>query len=60
MFENRQQAGRQLGKRLLHLIDERPVVLGLPRGGVVVAAEAALALGAPLDGLVARKLGALH
>ena len=60
MFENRQQAGRQLGKRLLHLIDERPVVLGLPRGGVVVAAEVALALGAPLDVLVVRKLGAPH
>ena len=60
MFENRQQAGRQLGQRLLHLIDERPVVLGLPRGGVVVAAEVALALGAPLDVLVVRKLGAPH
>ncbi len=58
MFENRQEAGRQLGQRLLHLIDERPVVLGLPRGGVVVAAEVALALDAPLDGLVVRKLGA--
>ncbi len=60
MFENRQQAGRQLGKRLLHLIDERPLVLGLPRGGVVVAAEVALALDAPLDVLVVRKLGAPH
>lgn len=60
MFENRQEAGRQLGQRLLHLIDERPVVLGLPRGGVVVAAEVALALGAPLDVLVVRKLGAPH
>lgn len=60
MFENRQEAGRQLGQRLLHLIEERPVVLGLPRGGVVVAAEVALALGAPLDVLVVRKLGAPH
>ncbi len=60
MFENRQEAGRQLGQRLLHLIDERPVVLGLPRGGVVVAAEVALALDAPLDVLVVRKLGAPH
>lgn len=34
-----------------------PVVLGLPRGGVVVAAEVALAFGAPLDVLVVRKLG---
>ncbi len=58
MFKNRQEAGRQLGQTLLHLIDERPVVLGLPRGGVVVAAEVAAALGAPLDVLVVRKLGA--
>jgi putative phosphoribosyl transferase len=58
MFENRQQAGRQLGQRLFHLFEERPVVLGLPRGGVVVAAEVALALDAPLDVLVVRKLGA--
>jgi len=36
---------------------ERPVVLGLPRGGVVVAAEVARALGAPLDVVVVRKLG---
>ena len=60
MFENRQDAGQQLGQRLLHLKDDRPVVLGLPRGGVVVAAEVAVALGAPLDVLVVRKLGAPH
>ncbi len=60
MFKNRQEAGRQLAQRLLHLIDERAVVLGLPRGGVVVATEVALVLGAPLDVLVVRKLGAPH
>ena len=60
MFENRQDAGQQLAQRLLHLKDDRPVVLGLPRGGVVVAAEVAKTLGAPLDVLVVRKLGAPH
>ncbi len=60
MFENRQDAGQQLGQRLLHLKDDHPVVLGLPRGGVVVAAEVAQVLGAPLDVLVVRKLGAPH
>ena len=56
-FRDRVEAGRQLGARIR---DERladPVVLGLPRGGVIVAAEVADALGAPLDIVVARKLG---
>lgn len=57
-FRNRQEAGEQLATRLGHLADEQPVVLGLPRGGVVVAAEIASALNAPLDVLVVRKLGA--
>jgi len=56
-FRDRADAGRQLGARLREerLVD--PVVLGLPRGGVVVAAEVAAALRAPLDIVVARKLG---
>ncbi len=61
MFTNREEAGRQLGARLGHLKtdpDVRVVVLGLPRGGVVVAAQIATALAAPLDVLVVRKLGA--
>ncbi len=61
MFTNRQDAGRQLGARLGHLKAEPGagvVVLGLPRGGVVVAAQIATALAAPLDVLVVRKLGA--
>jgi predicted phosphoribosyltransferase len=47
-----------LGRRLEHLCDDRPVVLGMPRGGVAVAAEVAMELGAPLDVVVCRKLGA--
>ena len=56
-FRDREQAGRALGERLRDERLEDPVVLGLPRGGVVVAAAVAEALGAPLDILVARKLG---
>jgi putative phosphoribosyl transferase len=58
MFRDRRHAGRLLGERVRALGLSRPIVLGLPRGGVVVAAEVAQALGAPLDVLVVRKLGA--
>ncbi|MBI5624567.1 MAG: phosphoribosyltransferase [Elusimicrobia bacterium] len=58
MFRDRQEAGRRLAERLKHLSGERPLVLGLPRGGVPVAYEIAKALAAPLDVLVVRKLGA--
>jgi putative phosphoribosyl transferase len=58
MFRDRRHAGRLLGERVRALGLSRPIVLGLPRGGVVVAAEVARALGAPLDVLVVRKLGA--
>ena len=57
-FRDRRAAGRELGQRLQALADEDPVVLGLARGGVPVAHEIALALGAPLDILVVRKIGA--
>jgi predicted phosphoribosyltransferase len=57
-FVDRGDAGRQLATRLLHHRLERPVVLGLPRGGVIVADEVARALEAPLDVMVVRKLGA--
>lgn len=58
MFRDRADAGNQLAGRLLHLKNEDPVVYGLPRGGVVVAAKVAAALDAPLDVLVVRKIGA--
>lgn len=57
-FTDRADAGRQLAARLEHLRGRSPVVLGLPRGGVAVAYEVATALDAPLDVIVARKLGA--
>ncbi len=57
MFADRVDAGRALAVALRHLSGEAVVVLGLPRGGVVVAAEVARSLGAPLDVVVVRKLG---
>ena len=57
IFEDRADAGRQLGLRLGYLRGQDAVVLGLPRGGVPVAFEVAEALGAPLDVIVVRKLG---
>ena len=58
IFTDRADAGRQLAARLERYRAEEPVVIGLPRGGVVVAGEVARALGAPLDVMVVRKLGA--
>jgi len=59
-FADRADAGRQLGERLRPLAYDNPLVIGLPRGGVPVAREVALALHAPLDFLAVRKLGAPH
>jgi predicted phosphoribosyltransferase/dienelactone hydrolase len=57
-FRDRREAGRLLGARLLDVASPATVVLGLPRGGVVVAFEVAQILRAPLDVVVVRKLGA--
>ena len=56
-FRDRREAGRKLAEALRALDPEDPVVLGIPRGGVVVADEVAKELGAPLEVLVVRKLG---
>jgi putative phosphoribosyl transferase len=56
-FINRRDAGQQLAYKLEKYRAEHPVVLGLARGGVPVAAEIAASLGAPLDVLVVRKVG---
>lgn len=57
-FVDRRHAGRRLAAALLHLNDTAPVVLALPCGGVPVAYEVARALGAPLDMMLVRKIGA--
>ena len=56
-FADRADAGWQLAERLERFRGSRPVVLGLPRGGVPVAYQVACSLDAPLDVIVVRKLG---
>ncbi len=58
VFPDRQDAGARLARELVSLAGERPVIVALPRGGVPVAFEIARTLGAPLDILAVRKLGA--
>lgn len=59
MFRDRQDAGARLATALADRItDGELVVLAIPRGGVIVAKPVARALGAPLDVVVPRKLGA--
>lgn len=57
-FLDRREAGRLLGAALARLKLDDPVVLALPRGGVPVGYEVAKQLGAPLDILLVRKIGA--
>lgn len=57
-FRNREAAGLRLADALRDVEKEHPLILGIPRGGVPVAAEVAHALNAELDVIVARKLGA--
>lgn len=58
LFRDRQEAGKLLAERLRGFRADSPIVLAVPRGGVVVAAEVARTLGAPLGIVVTRKLGA--
>jgi putative phosphoribosyl transferase len=57
MFASREDAGHRLGEYLKEQKVTADLVLGLPRGGVVVAAEVAHALHLPLDVLIVRKIG---
>ena len=58
VFADRRKAGRRLAEKVKALALSDPVILALPRGGVPVADEVARALGAPLDLMLVRKLGA--
>jgi putative phosphoribosyl transferase len=57
-FADRRDAGRRLAAALAHLRDRRPVVLAVPRGGVVIGRQVADQLQAPMDIIVPRKLRA--
>lgn len=57
IYADRRDAGRALAPEIQACELHDPIVLGLPRGGIPVAYEIALALDAPLDVLVVRKLG---
>ena len=57
LFADRADAGAKLGEALSRYRGQRPLVLGIPRGGVPVAAEVARILDGDLDVIVARKMG---
>lgn len=57
MFRDRHEAGQMLGRALVKYKADNPVVYALPRGGVEVAVDVALALEAPLELLLVRKVG---
>lgn len=59
-YVNRQDAGQQLGEALRRFRGDNTVVLALPRGGVVVGAEVARELLAPLGLILVRKIGHPH
>lgn len=57
-YKDRQDAGQKLAKELEKYSQNKPIIIALPRGGVVVAYEIAKRLKAPLDIIIARKIGA--
>lgn len=57
LFKDRQDGGRQLAEKLIKFKDENPIIIALPRGGVVTGYEVAKILKASLDVMITRKLG---
>jgi predicted phosphoribosyltransferase len=57
IYRDRRDAGRKLARELVHYRKDEPLILALPRGGVIVAAEVAKTLHAPLDLVLVRKIG---
>lgn len=60
MFADRTDAGRQLGEKLAFLKGQDPLILAIPRGGVIVADAIVAFLECKLDIIVSRKIGAPH
>jgi putative phosphoribosyl transferase len=60
IFKDRTDAGQKLAKKLEYLQKEEPIILAIPRGGVVTGDVIAKMLGASLDIVVPRKIGAPH
>jgi len=58
MFKNREDAAKKLAKKLEWLKNESPIILAIPRGGAIVGNVIASELGAKLDIIVSRKIGA--
>jgi putative phosphoribosyl transferase len=56
-FADRAEAGRRLAPLLGDVVGADTIVVGLPRGGVIVAAEVARVLGVPLDVIIVQKIG---
>lgn len=57
LFKNRTEAGQKLAELLSDYASEDVIVYALPRGGVILGAEIAKALHAPLDLIITRKIG---
>lgn len=58
LYKDRKDAGQKLAEKLTKYSKDKPIIVALPRGGVVLGYEVAKKLKAPLDIIVARKLGA--